>query len=328
MSWLLTVFFFVLFPSAALMGYLGRKLGADLQARVGPNRAGPAGFFQPAADLLKALQKEDAARTTPIFQQLCLAALVGLLFSTVTVLPLNSQYLVLNADLSIFLPLWAGLGVAMMSLFIGFYHGSVPSWISVLRVAFQAVTGAFPALIAMLCVGVQAGGFRWTQILDAQGANPVSWILVKNPAEPFACLIFIVSGLILFSEPPMDSGISRSETSGGLSSVWGGRNLVLFKFSRFYAFFLWSAMTVTLFFGGWLLPQWIQEALGVGAPLAVVETLTLLLKCFGLMLIIEAIIRVNPRTRADQITGLSWRVLSPLALIALMVSSLWKVYVV
>ena len=120
------IFFLVLFPASAALSYFTRKVGADLQARVGPNRAGPAGMFQPVADLLKNLQKEEAANVAPFSQQLFLAVQFGFLFSTVTILPLSSSLLLLDADMSAFLALWAALAVALMTLIIGFRQATVP----------------------------------------------------------------------------------------------------------------------------------------------------------------------------------------------------------
>jgi NADH-quinone oxidoreductase subunit H len=318
------IFFGVLLPSAALISYLSRKIGADLQARVGPNRAGPSGVFQPVADLLKALQKEDAAVSTPLYRQMGLAAQSAFLFSTVTILPLSPGLLLLDADMSVFLALWVGLGGAMISLFIGFQEGSVPCWTSTLRIGIQAVTGAFPALVALLCVGVQTGSFRWTKILAAQGAGPFSWLIFSSPFAPLAFVVFVVSGLILFSISPMDSGVSRPEMVGGFSSLWGGRNLSLFKFGRFYGFFLWSSMAVTLFLGGWMVPQAVQDSFSGEPILIVFETVTLLIKCFALMLLVVGMTRVTPKTRADQITGFAWRVLSPAALLSLIGVAAWR----
>jgi len=323
---LMTVFCFVLVPCSALLSYFSRKAGADLQARVGPNRAGPAGLFQPVADLLKALQKEDAASSTPLFQQLALALVAAVLLSTVTIIPFSGSLLLLDADMSVFLTLWAALSAAMVLLFIGFHRGTVPAWISALRVSFQSVTATFPALIAILCVGITAGGFRWENILAVQGASPLSWIVFSNPFAPFAFVVFVVSGLILFSTPPMDAGLSRMEIQGGLSSLWGGRNLSLFNFIRFYGFFLWACMATGLFLGGGRLPDGVQDSLG---PQGVTffQVLIFLFKAFTLMLVIDGVTRANPRTRADQITGFSWRVLSPIALASLVGTALWRVFV-
>jgi NADH-quinone oxidoreductase subunit H len=175
----------------------------------------------------------------------------------------------------------------------------------------------------MLCAGVHAGGFRWTKILAAQNANPFSWTLFSSPFEPLAFLVFVIAGLVLFSSSPMDSASGRPETEGGISSVWAGRNLSLVNFGRFYGFFLWSCMAATLFLGGWLIPQSLQSLLDGGVLQTVLEVTTLLLKSFLIMLAVTAVAKIYPRTRTDQITGLLWRVISPLALFSLIGSALW-----
>lgn len=323
---LVLIFLLVLVPCSGLLSYFSRKIGADLQARVGPNRAGPVGILQPVADLLKMLQKEDAAMSATFPEQLSLAVRSSLLLSTVAILPLSSSLLLVDADMSAFLALWAGLSVSLISLFIGFQKGNMPGWLGGIRIASQAVTAAFPALIAMLCAGIPAGGFRWAQILSAQGWAPFSWGIVSSPFAPIAFVIFQISGLILFNVPPMDSGISPVELSGGISSSWGGRNLALIDLGRFYGFFLWSCMTASLFLGGWLLPAFLRESLAGDAALTILETLVLLIKAFALMLAVLAVSRVSSRTRTDQITGFCWRVLSPLSLFALVGCAAWKVW--
>jgi len=244
----------------------------------------------------------------------------------VTILPLSPSLLLLDADMSVFLTFWVALAASVVLLFVGFHRGTVPAWISALRVAIQSVTGTFPALLAILCVGIAAGGFRWEQIMGAQGASPFSWILFSSPFAPFAFVVFVVSGLILFSVPPMDAGLARVEVEGGLSSLWGGRNLALFSFTRFYGLFLWSCMAAGLFLGGWALPEGVLDSLGPNLGTAL-EVLTLLLKAFALMLVIGGITRANPRTRADQVTGFAWKVLSPIALVALIGTALWRVFI-
>lgn len=323
---LVLIFLFVLLPACALLNYLSRKFGADLQARIGPNRAGPAGSMQPIADVLKSLQKEDAAASAPVSQQVFLALQSALLLSSVTVLPLSSALLLLDADMSAFLALWVALGAAMISLIIGFRQKNMPGWLAAVRIAAQTVAAAFPALLTVLCAGAHAGSFRWTRILASQGAGPFSWTIFSSPFAPFALGVFVVSGLMVFSVPPMASGMSRPELSGGITSLWGGRNLALSNFMRFYGFFLWSCMAVALFLGGWLIPQGLQDALGGNHIQTVLEVVTLLVKSFALMLLVRGVAYVIPRTRTDQITSFSWRVLSPVALAALVGSSLWKVW--
>lgn len=318
-------FFFVVIPCGALMSYLDRKLGADLQARVGPNRAGPAGILQPLADILKLLQKEPQ-RAWSWRENFWLSVHTMALYSTLAVLPLGSAALLVDTEMTAFLPFWSCLVLALGTMLLGLSQGSVPGWFGGIRVAAQSLAGAFPALVALLCAGVRAGGFRWSLLADSQGFSPWSWALFSNPFQFIAFLIFVVSGLVLLAIPPLDGGLSSADIQGGVSAHLFGRRLSLFRFGRFYGFFIWSIIAVVLFLGAWKLPSELTDALEqveARGFLAALELFCLLFKTILLMLVIAWVARVNTRSRVDQITDFAWKVLSPFSLGALVGASLW-----
>jgi NADH-quinone oxidoreductase subunit H len=156
---LLLIHVFFMWPVIAVHGFVERKLGADLQARVGPNRVGPAGSFQAAADAIKLLQKRMGGKSagTEVFWSICQLAALHALFAS---LPLASSLLLVDSDLSIMLPLWSFAAVSACGLLMGTARNQLPGWLSGLRGAFQGVSGLFPALISILAVGIHAGGFR------------------------------------------------------------------------------------------------------------------------------------------------------------------------
>ena len=322
---LLCIYGIVIFPSGAVMVYLDRKLSADLQARVGPSRAGPIGILQPLVDLLKLLQKEsNVSGTWP--ENLWLAVHTMALYSTLAVLPLGSMALLVDTEMSAFLPFWAALVLALGTMLLGLSQGSVPGWFGGIRVAAQTLAGSFPALIAFICVGVRSSSFRWSHLAGSQGFWPWAWTAFSNPFQALAFAVFVISGLVLIGVAPMDGGLSMSDIHGGVSSHLSGRRLSLFRLGRFYGFFFWSLISVVLFLGAWALPQGLTEGLRemeALKTLAVFELIWLLSKTFALMLFILWVARVNPRSRVDQITDFSWKVLSPFSLVALMGASLW-----
>ena len=141
-----------------------------------------------------------------------------------------------------------------------------------------------------------------------------------------AFVVFVLSGLVVLACPPLDGGLSMSDIHGGVSSHLYGRRLSLYRFGRFYGFFLWSVITVVLFLGAWALPSALSEGLrehGAIKILGFLELIWLLSKTFFLMLMIVWIARVNPRGRVDQITDFAWKVLSPFSLVALVGASIW-----
>ena len=316
---LFLTFLFIIVPSSMVVAYLDRKVSADFQARVGPNRAGPAGLLQSLADFLKLLQK-DRQNKTSWTEELWLGIHTIALYSTVAVLPLGSLMLLVDTDMSVFLPFWAALVLALGTMLLGLSQKTVSGWYGGMRVATQAISGAFPALVTMICVGLPAGSFRWSGVIAIQGASPADWIAFSNPFQFIAFIVFVVSGLVLLAIPPMDAALSSPDISGGVSAHLSGRRLILFKLGRFYSFYLWAVIASVLFLGGWRLPAGLSEHLidqGRITLLHILELSLLMLKSLGLILIVIWGARVNPRTRVDQITDFAWTVLSPFALFAL-----------
>jgi NADH-quinone oxidoreductase subunit H len=324
---LVIIYLAFILPSAAVYAYVERKFGADLQARVGPNRQGPAGLFQPIADLLKLLQKASPGRRG-WREQAWMGLHVMALYSTVAVLPLGSLFMLVDTDMSALIPFWAAWVLALGTMLLGLEQRSVPGWFGGLRVAAQALAGGFPALVAILTAAVRTGGFRWSEIAAAQGASPLDWNALSDPFQFLAFFVFLGSGLVLLSVTPLDAGLSAGDIHGGVSSHLSGRRLNLFRLGRYYGFLLWSVISATLFLGAWRVPEGIRESLldsgAVGAAGAL-EVGALFAKTLAIMLLMVWLGRVNPRVRVDQITDFAWRVLSPLALFALTGAAVWGV---
>jgi NADH-quinone oxidoreductase subunit H len=321
---LVAIFWVVVLPSAILVEYLDRKLTADFQARVGPNRAGPAGLLQPIADFIKLLQKEAPIRLS-LREKVWIGIHTMVLYSTVAVLPLGSLTLLVDTDMSAFIPFWSALVLAFGIMFFSLSQNTVPGWIGGVRMAGQALAGAFPAMIALLTVGTRTGGFRWSQIAQSQGVSLTQWNLTANPFQFLSFLVFMLSGLVLLGVAPFDGGLSSSDIQGGVTSNLYGRRLSLFKLGRFYGFFLWSVIAVVLFLGAWNLPGGMLESLRENESWSVIqglELLTVMLKAFLLMLIVVWASRVSPRGRVDHVTDFAWKILSPIALLSLVGGSL------
>lgn len=320
---LICIFFFVILPCGSLMVYFERKFAAMFQARVGPNQAGLGGMLQPIADGLKLMQKQGVQNRS-IGEGIWLSVHTMALYSTVAVMPMGSTILLVNTDMSAFLPFFSVLVLALGTLLLGIHQKSVPGIYGGIRVVTQALVGVFPALLCVLCAGISAGGFRWSSFALSQSAWPTGWILVASPFEFLAFIIFVISGMILLGISPLDSGHSISDLHGGVASHLYGRRLSFFKLGRFYGFFFWCIMTVVLFLGAWNLPFGLGLLLhqsGNHFFVTFLELMVLLVKVFLLMIVVSWASKSNFRYRIDQVTDFSWKILSPLAIAALIGSS-------
>lgn len=319
---MLAIFFLylgVIIPSAAVMSFLDRKLTADFQARVGPNRLGLAGLLQPVADLLKLLQKEERLGIG-WRERLWFSVHTMALYATVAVIPLGSLLVLVDTDMSAIIPFWSVLVLTLGTMLVGFNQGTLPGWHGAVRVAALALAGAFPAMIALLTAGIQTGDFKWSSFAAAQSALPTGWLLFSSPFQFLAFCVFVVSGLVIVGSPPMDGGVWVSDLHDGVAAGLSGRRLSFHRLGHFYGFFLWSVITVVVFCGAWKLPFGIDEGLRAAdrpVTLQLLESGMLLSKTLLLMLAALSIARANPRGRADQVTELAWKVLSPVALFAL-----------
>ena len=315
--WLVPLFFlgiihfFVIVPGAAFVNYVERKLGADLQARIGPNRTPLKGFFQPLADLLKLLQKEDA-KFEDWRHLVWVAVLFVFFYCSVAVLPLGSEVLIVNTQLSPFIIIFSIWSVSFSFTFMGLRGGFVESSLNAFRFSSQGMAGLFPAFIALLSAGITAGGFDWSSLVN--NAN------FLNPFHYLQCVIFFVSGMTALNLPPFDS----TNLFAGYSGLW----LSLLRLFRFYSLFMWSIFTVAVFFGGWALPLGINVWLDDGGYILLrvfLEFTWISLKASVLLFIVFWISRVNPRVRVDHLTELGWKVLSPASLFCLLGSAVFLV---
>jgi NADH-quinone oxidoreductase subunit H len=214
-------------------------------------------------------------------------------------------------------------------MLLGFSQGTVPGWFGGVRIAAQTLAAVFSALIALLCAGLHAGAFRWSAIAAAQGSFPLFWTALSQPFQLLAFLVFMVSGLCLLGISPMEGAYLAPDLGGGVASHLSGYKLVLFRFGRFYGFFLWSVITTVLFLGAWNLPAFLVSYLQDSHALVWIQALelaTVLIKSLALMLVVIWVARVNPRARVDQVTDLCWRLLAPAALVALIGTALWSYF--
>jgi NADH-quinone oxidoreductase subunit H len=285
---------------AAVLVWAERRLLALWQDRWGPNRLGPLGVLQVAADMLKIFTKEDWVpdfSDKPVFVLapaiVVTAALLGL--AVVAFAP-GVVVADLNIGLLFFLAMSA-MGVYSVVL-AGWASNSKYSLLGGMRSAAQLLSYEVFMGLSVMGVVLTAGSFRLTDIVEAQRGM---WFCIP---QALGLLIFFIAGIAETHRLPFDLPEAENELVAGYHSEYSGLKFAMFLLGEYIAITVICALTVTLFFGGWLGP--------VLPPLAWFILKTLFFICLFILLRGSL-----PRPRYDQLMSFGWKIMLPLALLNL-----------
>jgi NADH-quinone oxidoreductase subunit H len=286
--------------------WLERKIVARFQDRLGPNRVGPFGIIQPIADVIKLLIKEDI---TPqgadkfIFNIAPIIALatVLLLWAVIPFAPT-----VLGADINVAVLYIVAIGsVGTLGVIMaGWASNNKYALLGAFRTVAQMVAYEVPIVIALLVPVLLARSMGMQAIVEKQ----TIWFIFVIPV---AAVILFVASIAELGRTPFDINEAESEIVAGYHIEYTGM-----KFGLFYAGELLHALTVsaiiaTLFLGGWRGPFVDQ--------VPILGVFYLFFKAFLVYYLIMWIRYSFPRMRIDQMLGFSWKFLTPLGLILLIV---------
>jgi len=248
---------FVLLNIAAGLIWVERRMLAMWQERLGPNRAGPFGILIVLADTLKLFFKEDwippfADKWVFITAPAIVVASVLLSF---VVIPFAPGIVVadLNIGLLFFLAM-SSLGVYSIVLG-GWASNNKYSLLGALRGASQMMAYEVFMGLSLMGIVMLTGSFKLTDIVEAQRDL---WFVLK---QPIGMAVFFIAGIAETHRLPFDIPEAESELIAGYHSEYSGMRFGMFFIGEYLGITLISAMTVTLFFGGWLGPSflWTQR---------------------------------------------------------------------
>ena len=307
--WIVLGVLFVLLNIAAGLIWVERRLLALFQDRLGPNRAGPLGILIVLADTLKLFFKEDwippfADKWVFILAPAIVVASVLLSFVIVPFAP-NIIVADLNVGLLFFLAM-SSLGVYSVVLG-GWASNNKYSLLGALRGASQMIAYEVFMGLSLMGVVMLTGSFKLSAIVEAQRDM---WFVVK---QPVALVVFFIAGIAETHRLPFDIPEAESELVAGFHSEYSGMKFGMFFIGEYLGITLISAMTATIFFGGWLgpiLPGW----------------LWFFIKTFAFIMFFILLRASLPRPRYDQLMEYGWKILLPLVLLNLMVTgavALW-----
>src|SRR3954447_3718618 len=299
-----------------------RKVSAWMQDRIGPNRVGPYGLFQPMADGLKILLKEGivpshvdkglfvVAPAISMFTTMFAFAVVP--FGPVENSPQWLRFIIApNVDIGIVFIFAVGSLAVYGVILGGWASNSKYSALGALRASAQVVSYEIPLGMSVLGVVLLSGTLNLEKILSQQAANGfLGWNIWY---QPLACLIFYVSSLAESNRLPFDLSECEQELVGGYHTEYGGLRLVLFFIGEYTHLVTISFLTAILFFGGWHFP-WVATADSTYPGAWLVKLFVLLAKVMASIFLIMLIRWTIPRFRFDQLMELTWRVFLPLSL--------------
>lgn len=298
----------VVFTVAAYAILAERRIIARMQARIGPDRVGPQGFFQPLADVLKLLTKEDvrpvaADRVLHYLTPIITLVPVMLVFAVIPAAPglhltdLNIGYLYVAAVSSI-----AVYGVALG----GWSSNSKYALLGGLRSSAQLISYELAQGLAALGVIAAAGSLSLVSIVEAQFPVPFA------VAQPLGLAVYLIASLAESSRAPFDLPEAEQELGAGYHTEYSSFRFALFMLSEYVHVIVSSALIATLFLGGWW--PFSGGILGVAA---------FAFKMALLIFVFTWLRATLPRVRYDRLMAIGWKVLIPLALVQLTIVAVW-----
>jgi NADH-quinone oxidoreductase subunit H len=331
------VVFSVLMTIVAYAVWVERKVSAAIQDRRGPNRFGPFGLLQPAADAIKAFLKEDftPAHVRKVYFWLAPAITLIPGIVVVAVLPFGSylghQKMVI-ADLNVGILYTFGivsLGVYGIVL-AGYASNSKFPFLGGIRSSAQLISYEIAMGMSVVAVFLITGTLNLSQVVEYQAGwwhlIPVlpNWLVFK---QPIAFIIFAVAALAETNRTPFDLPEAEQELAGGYNVEYSSMKFALFFMGEYANVTAASAMMVTLFFGGWSLPFAGLDHPAASIPIGVLHIFIFLAKTCSVLFLIIWVRWMWPRFRYDQLMDLGWRRFLPLALANIIVTAVilwWK----
>jgi NADH-quinone oxidoreductase subunit H len=342
----------VMLGTCAYLIWVERKIAAYIQDRVGPNRVGPAGLLQPVADGLKFLLKEDiipnhvdkllflAAPSIAVTTALLAFAVVP--FGATDTLPppptrpeiageaspqeairLNRKFeqeeqeyrrqyldryefvIAPQVDIGIVF-IFAVTSLTVYAIILGGWSANNKySFLGAMRSSAQLVSYEIPMGMSILGIVLITGSLNLERIIQGQAEGKVWYIWY----QPVAFLLFMISAFAECNRLPFDLPEAEQELVGGYHTEYSALKFGLFFVGEYTHMVTTSFLMVILFFGGWYFPIIAEPESGV-----IIKLVVFAVKVAGFILFYMLVRWTLPRFRFDQLMGLAWKVLIPLAL--------------
>jgi NADH-quinone oxidoreductase subunit H len=304
----------------ALISVLERKILGRMQNRYGPNRVGPFGLFQPVADGIKMLIKEDVvpARADKVVHFLAPILVAATAILTLGVIPYGRNMTPFAIDGGILFFFAVGSTTELAVFMAGWGSNNKFSMLGAMRAIAQMVSYELPLILTTLPVVMVTGALSPDAIVAAQDGYSFGIVphwFVTTPWGAAGFILFFVSGLVESNRTPFDVPEGESEIVAGHMTEYSGFKYATFFLAEYFGMFAISGLAVTLFFGGW------------HAPIAVLEFIPsyvwFFLKLSALLFVYIWVRGTLPRTRVDQIMNFAWKFMLPMVFTCIVAAAVW-----
>ncbi len=325
---LVLIIFAITLLVATYSTYAERKVAAFLQDRIGPDRAGPFGIFQPLADAVKMFMKEEMIPSVSNKTLFVIGPGICMLTACMTGVvipwgrPLNiggTVYPLQITDVNIgVLYLFGVLSLGVYGIMIGGWASNNKySLLGAVRASSQMISYEVAMGISIIALVMTTGTLSFNEIAAQQhGAHWNVFI------QPLGCLIFIICAFAETNRAPFDLPECETELVGGYHTEYSSMKLGLFLFAEYINMFISSAVISTFYFGGYNMPfigRWVHDP----NWLAILGVVFLFSKIVGFIFFFMWIRWTLPRFRYDQLMNLGWKTLIPLSILNLIVTGAW-----
>ncbi len=299
-----------------------RKVIGFMQVRLGPNRVGPRGLFQPIADALKLMVKEliiPAGANKVLFIIAPILSITTALAAW-AVVPFDDALVLADVN--------AGLLYVLAMTSMGVYGVIVAGWASnskyallgAMRCAAQIVAYEIAMGFALVVVLMAAGTLNLREIVLAQSGSPIHWFWL--PLAPMF-IVYLISGIAETNRAPFDVAEGESEIVAGFHVEYSGMGFAVFFLAEYANMIMISVLAALMFMGGWLSPlEGMLPSVWMDAPLVGHGIHWLVLKTAAFMFLYLWLRATFPRYRYDQIMRLGWKVFIPITIVWIFVVGL------
>lgn len=296
------------------MTLVERKMLGYFHMRVGPNRTGPWGLFQPIADGIKAFVKEDTipAGADPLVFRLAPVISVFASLAAWAVIPIGPPVEIGGR----LIPLQVadpagGVLVALAFSALGVYGVSLAGWASqskysllgAMRGAAQMISYELSMTMSILGVFMLAGSLRLTDIVAAQADRAFIWL------QPLGFVIFLLAGVAEVSRTPFDLPEADTELVAGYNTEYSGMRFAMFMVTEYVGMLTVSALISLMYLGGWHGPSFLPPVVWMFLKMSIFLFLFIWMRAS------------LPRIRYDRLMDFGWKVMLPLSVLNLIATA-------